>query len=75
MKNTLKGYTSYRECFVQEAVYHILSELYLRRFFPRLQFVNTNLQKQHSKKLQSKEQLSFLPEDSTDRMLFQKKQH
>ena len=74
MKNTLKGYTSYRECFVQEAVYHILSELYLRRFFPKLQFVNSNLQEEHSNKLKSEEQLSFLPEDSNDKM-FQKKQH
>ena len=74
MKNTVKGYTSYRECFVQEAVYHILSELYLRRFFPKLQFVNSNLQEEHSNKLKSEEQLSFLPEDSNDKM-FQKKQH
>ena len=74
MKNIVKGYTSYRECFVQEAVYHILSELYLRRFFPKLQFVNSNLQEEHSNKLKSEEQLSFLPEDSTDKM-FQKKQH
>ena len=74
MKNIVKGYTSYRECFVQEAVYHILSELYLRRFFPKLQFVNSNLQEEHSNKLKSEEQLSFLPEDSNDKM-FQKKQH
>ena len=74
MKNTLKGYSSYRECFVQEAVYHILSELYLRMFFPKLQFVNSNLQEEHSNKLKSEEQLSFLPEDSNDKM-FQKKQH
>ena len=74
MKNIVKGYTSYRECFVQEAVYHILSELHLRRFFPKLQFVNSNLQEEHSNKLKSEEQLSFLPEDSNDKM-FQKKQH
>ena len=74
MKNIVKGYTSYRECFVQEAAYHILSELYLRRFFPKLQFVNSNLQEEHSNKLKSEEQLSFLPEDSNDKM-FQKKQH
>ena len=74
MKNIVKGYTSYRECFVQEAVYHILPELYLRRFFPKLQFVNSNLQEEHSNKLKSEEQLSFLPEDSNDKM-FQKKQH
>ena len=74
MKNIVKGYTSYRECFVLEAVDHILSELYLRRFFPKLQFVNSNLQEEHSNKLKSEEQLSFLPEDSNDKM-FQKKQH
>ena len=45
MKNILKAYTSNRECSVQEAVYHILPELHLRRVFPGVQFVNTNYQK------------------------------
>ena len=31
--NTLKAYTSNRECFFQEAVYHILLELQPRKVF------------------------------------------
>ena len=56
MKNILKAYTSNRECSVQEAVYHILPELHLRRVFPVVQFVNTNLPEESSKILQTEEQ-------------------
>ena len=66
MKNILKAYTSNRECSVQEAVYHILPELHLRRVFPGVQFVNTNLPEESSKILQNEEKLSSLPEDSTN---------
>ena len=66
MKNILKAYTSNRECSVQEAVYNILPELHLRRVFPGVQFVNTNLPEEHSKILQTQDQLSYLPEDSDD---------
>ena len=66
MKNILKVYTSYRKCSVQEAVYHILPELHLRRVFPGVQFVNTNLPEERSKILQTEEKLSSLPDDSTD---------
>ena len=71
MKNILKAYASNREYSVQEAVYHILPELYLRRIFPRVQLVKTNLPEERSKMLQTEEQLSSLPEDSTD--FFKKK--
>ena len=63
MKIILKAYTSNRECSVQEAVYHILPELHVRRVFPGVQFVNTNLPEERSKILQTEEQLSSLPED------------
>ena len=66
MKNILNAYTSNRECYVQEAVYHILPELHLRRVFPGAQFVNTNLPEEHSKIFQTEEELYSLPEDSTD---------
>ena len=46
--------------------YHILPELHLRRVFPGVQFVNTNLPEERSKVLLTEEQLSSLPEDSTD---------
>ena len=47
MKNTLKADTSNRESSIKEAVYHILPELHLRRGFPGVQFVNTNLPEKH----------------------------
>ena len=41
-KTIAKAYLSNREYFLQEAVYHILPELKLRRIFPDVYFVNTN---------------------------------
>ena len=55
MKTILKTYASNRKCSVQEAVYHILPELHLRRVFPGVQFVNTNLPEERSKILQTEE--------------------
>ena len=43
MKTIAKAYLSNRECSVQETVYHILTELKLRRILPAAYFVNTNL--------------------------------
>ena len=43
MKTITKAYLSNLECSVQEAVYHILPELKLRRIFPAVYFGNTNL--------------------------------
>ena len=53
-----------RECSVQEAVYHILLELKLRRIFPAVYFVNTNPPEERFKVLNSEKQLSKLPDDS-----------
>ena len=41
MKTIAKAYLS-RECSVQEAVYHILLELKLKRIFPVVYFFNAN---------------------------------
>ena len=65
MKTIMKAYTSKRECSVQEAVYHILPELHLRRVFPGVTFVNTNLPEERSKILLSEEEIGNLPDDST----------
>ena len=43
MKKIAKAYLNSRECSVQEAVYHILPELKLRRIFPTVCFVNRHL--------------------------------
>ena len=39
-KTNIKGYSCNGESSVQEAVYHILPELKLRRIFPSVYFVN-----------------------------------
>ena len=43
MKAISKAYTTKLECFVQEAVYHIMPELWLRKTFPGVVFANSNL--------------------------------
>ena len=61
MKTIAKVYLSNlsnRECSVQEAVYHVLPELKLRRIFPAVYFVNTNLPEERVQVLHSEEKLS-----------------
>ena len=41
--------------FVQEAVYDIMPELHLRKVFPGVLFMNTNLLEECSKTLQTEE--------------------
>ena len=64
MKTITRAYLSKRECSVQEAVYHVLPELKLRRVFPAVQFVNTNLPEERVKVLLSEKELNELPDDS-----------
>ena len=66
MKTIAKAYRSSRECSVQEAVYHILPELKLRRIFPAVCFVITNLPEERIKVLVSEKELSELPDDSSN---------
>ena len=64
MKTIAKAYLSNRECSVQEAVYHILPELKLRRIFPAVYFVNINPPEERVKVLFSEKELSDLPDHS-----------
>ena len=61
----MKASASNTECSFQEAVYHILSELHLRRVFPGVQLSIPNLPEERSKMLQTEKQLSSIPENST----------
>ena len=61
-----KAYLSNRKCSVQEAVYHILPELNLRRIFPAVYFVNTNLPEERVRVLLSKEQFSKLSDGNSN---------
>ena len=64
MKTIAKAFLSNRECLVQETVYHILPELKLRRIFPALYFVNTNLPEERVQVLLPEKELGKLPGDS-----------
>ena len=64
MKTITKAYLNSRQCSVQEAVYHILPGLKLRKIFPAVYFVNTNLPEENFQVLLSEKELSELPDDS-----------
>ena len=57
MKAISKAYTTKRECSVQEAVYHIMPELWLRKTFPRVVFANSNLPEDRYRVCRSEEEL------------------
>ena len=42
MKSIARAYSNKRECSVQEAVYQIMPELWLRKCFPAVLFANSN---------------------------------
>ncbi|XP_057316777.1 uncharacterized protein LOC130657796 [Hydractinia symbiolongicarpus] len=66
MKLIAKVFTTKRECSVQEAVYLIMPELWLRKTFPKVVFANTNLPEKRYRMCRSKHKIDKLPEDSTD---------
>ena len=43
MKRVAHAYSSKRECSVQESVYHIMPELWLKKIFPGVIYANSNL--------------------------------
>lgn len=66
MKSIARAYITKRKCSVQEAVYHVMPELWLRKTFPAVVFINTNLPGKRYRIIQSEDKLSELPEDSND---------
>ena len=63
MKSIAKAYASKRECSVQEAVYLLMPELWLRKTFPGVIFANSNLPENRYRIVLSKEEIDELPED------------
>ena len=45
MKVIARAYATKRECSVQEAVYLVMPELWLRKTFPKVLFLNSNIPK------------------------------
>ena len=62
IKTIVRAYLSNRKCSVQEAVYHMLSELKLRRIFPPVYLVNTILPEERVQVLFSEKELNKLNE-------------
>ena len=61
METIAKAYLNNQECSVQEATYHILPELKLRKIFPAVYFVNTNLSEERVQVLFPEKELIELP--------------
>ena len=66
MKAIAKAYTTKGECSVQEAVYLIMPERWLRKTFPKVMFLNSNLSECPYIIFRKKEELDELPDGSTD---------
>ena len=66
MKKLAIAFLSQRQCSLQEAVYQVMPELWLRKTFPAVVFANTNLPERRYRLFKSQEQLQEVPEDSTD---------
>ena len=66
MKAIAKGYITNRECSVEEAVYLIMRELWLRKIFPQVIFLNSNLPEKRFRIFKKKAEIYELPGDSSD---------
>ena len=66
MKLIARAYSLKRECSVQEAVYHIMPELWLRKVFLAVLFANTNLPENSYRVCVREKEIKQLPESSTD---------
>ena len=63
MFNIAKAYSSKRECSIQESVYQLMPELWLRKTFPKVIFANSNLPEKRFRICKTEEELSELPHD------------
>ena len=66
MKSVTHASVSKRKCSLQEAVYQIIPELWLRTFFPGVLYANSNIPEKRVRIMLSKKEIFELPEDSTD---------
>ena len=66
MKAIARAYSSNQECFVQEAVYHCLQELWLRKGFPGVIYADTNIPEKRFRVLRSQKETGDLHDNSND---------
>ena len=65
LKSIAREYATKRECSVQEAVYHVMPQLWLRKCSPGVLFANSNLPEHRYKMCLNEKEIKELPEDST----------
>ena len=66
MRAVARAYSTKREWSVQEAVYLVVPELWLRKTLPKVIFLNSNIPEKHYRIFRGKEDLDELPDNSTD---------
>ena len=66
MNKIAYSFISSRQLSVQETVYNVLPELWLRKCSPGISFINTNLHNNRIRMINSKEELELLPDKNTD---------
>ena len=66
MKSIAWAYSMKRECSVQEAMYHIKPELWLRKTFPAVFSTNTNIPENYFWVHLDEGEIKDVPENSTD---------
>ena len=66
MRAVVRTYSMKRECSVQEAEYLVMPELWWRKTFLKVIFLNDNIAEKHYIIFRRKEDLDKFPDDSTD---------
>ena len=66
IKSVAHAYVSKRKCSLQEAVYQVMPELWLRKVFPGVLYPNNTIPEKRVRMMLSKKEIFELPEDSTD---------
>ena len=66
MKSVTHASVSKCKCSLQEAVYQIMPELWLRKFFPGVLYANCNIPEKRVRMMLSKMEIFELPEDRTE---------
>ena len=62
MKKQALAFLSHRQCSLQEVVFQLMPELWLRKTFPASVFANTNLPERRYRICNSQEDINKIPE-------------
>ena len=65
MNSTAHPYVSNRECSPHKVVYQVMPELWLRKVFPGVLYVNSNIPEKRVRMMLNEKEIFEIPEDST----------